>query len=73
MPSLDGRLSAESSLNGSLSQVAGIVGSIDHVNGDIYYEGPFIVVPSSNTQILPTAGTTLSSNIIIKPIPNNYV
>lgn len=40
------------------------------VSGD--YSGPYEVTPNEQTQTLATAGKTLESNVIVKPIPNNY-
>ena len=36
------------------------------------YQGAYEVTPTTQTQILPTENKTLSQNIIVKPIPNNY-
>lgn len=36
------------------------------------YEGPVEVTPAPEAQILRTAATTVLSDIVINPIPNNY-
>lgn len=36
------------------------------------YSGPYQVTPSETEQVLPTANTSLASNIVINPIPSNY-
>lgn len=36
------------------------------------YDGPVVVTPSQQTQVLPTNGTRLTSNIKVNPIPSNY-
>lgn len=41
------------------------------VGGD-EYEGEYTVTPSQETQTLPTAGTKLTQNITVNPIPSNY-
>lgn len=58
------------------------VGSSDaaalSIGADIYsvetqpYEGEYVVTPSEETQILPTARKRLEQNVIVEPIPSNY-
>lgn len=36
------------------------------------YDGPYMITPSQQTQTLQTAGKTLSQNVTVKPIPQNY-
>lgn len=36
------------------------------------YAGEIVVTPSSEIQVLATELTTLTSNIIINPVPSNY-
>lgn len=36
------------------------------------YDGPYEVIPNEETQTLATAGKSLQSNVIVKPIPSNY-
>lgn len=36
------------------------------------YESSYSVTPSKEKQVMPTANRTLSQNIIVEPIPNNY-
>ena len=36
------------------------------------YEGPYEITPTEEAQTLPTAGTKLTDNITVNPIPNNY-
>ncbi len=75
MAELEGKLSAIPSLSGSLSQGCGMVGSIEHVAGREYYpyyNGRHRVVPTRQEQVLPTAATIVTENIVVAPIPNNY-
>lgn len=36
------------------------------------YGGPTDIVPTGSAQVLATAGTAVTADIIIEPIPNNY-
>lgn len=36
------------------------------------YDGPYIIEPTQKTVVVPTAGKTLSKNIIINPLPSCY-
>lgn len=38
----------------------------------IEYKGAYIVTPSQEQQVLPTALKTLQEDVIINPIPKNY-
>lgn len=37
-----------------------------------YYDGPYTVTPSQQTQVLPTELRTTEHDIVIDPIPSNY-
>lgn len=52
----------------------GEVGIITTIHGGAYpaYEGPTQITPSQETQTLQTAQTSVLSNIVINPIPDNY-
>lgn len=52
----------------------GEVGVITTIHGGAYpaYEGPTEITPSQETQVLQTEQTSVLSNIVINPIPNNY-
>ena len=45
--------------------------SVDFITGKSY-QGPVTIIPSQHQQILNTTNTTLSSDIVIEPIPSNY-
>lgn len=36
------------------------------------YGGPTDIVPTGSAQVLATAGTAVSADIVIEPIPQNY-
>lgn len=36
------------------------------------YTGSTNVIPTTETQVLPTAGTLVQEDIIVEPIPSNY-
>lgn len=36
------------------------------------YHGPYEVTPGLQTQTLSTAGTSMTQNVTVKPIPQNY-
>ena len=38
----------------------------------IKYQGAYVVTPSQERQVLPTALKTLQEDVIINPIPKNY-
>lgn len=46
------------------------------VGGEVFspvtYHGTYLVTPSSETQVLDTAGTALTQDVVIAPIPSNY-
>ena len=42
-----------------------------HIEGD-YYDGPTAVTPTQEAQVLNTMGKTVTQNITIEPIPQNY-
>lgn len=47
-----------------------------HVGGEVFsptqYHGSYTVTPSDETQVLATAGTSLTQDVVIEPIPGNY-
>ena len=52
-----------------LKQYIGVVSNIVHPEN---YTGITEVIPTKQTQVLPTTGKMLLENVIVKPIPNNY-
>lgn len=36
------------------------------------YDGPYVVTPSQEEQILDTTKKTMKENVVIMPIPSNY-
>lgn len=36
------------------------------------YEGEYEVTPSRETQVLSTEGKTMTGDVVVKPIPQNY-
>ena len=47
-----------------------------NVDGEVFspktYHGSYSVTPSSDGQVLPTAGMALREDIVVDPIPSNY-
>ena len=52
----------------------GTVGIVTEVHSSDmpWYDGPTEIIPSEETQVLPTSGKGTASNIIVNPIPANY-
>ena len=44
---------------------------IQIISGE-HYTGPTEVTPNNTTQILPTSGLVVSTDIVVNPIPSNY-
>ena len=42
-----------------------------HIEGE-YYDGPTVVTPTRETQVLNTTNKTVTQNITVEPIPPNY-
>lgn len=40
--------------------------------GGVPYAGAYEVTPTQDAQELPTAGRSLSQNVVVNPIPSNY-
>lgn len=47
-------------------------GSYIEVPVAVYYEGPYEITPTPETQTLEISGLTASRNITVNPIPSNY-
>ena len=47
-------------------------GTVVQVSTGDHYRGEYEVIPSGETQTLPTMGKTLGANIRVRPIPSNY-
>ena len=62
---LDGELSTPTTINGEL-------GVYQKVWAEETYDGATVVTPSQEQQVLPTAGKTVTENIVVNPIPQNY-
>lgn len=63
-PALDLRVSSPRSISIGMDMAVNIDGTP--------YTGQTAVIPSDTRQILPTAGTLLTNDITIEPIPSNY-
>lgn len=72
MDKLYGRLVSVGSLSGTLSGENTISGELAPFKPSGNYHGETVVTPSSETQVLETAGKTLKDDITINPIPSNY-
>ena len=72
---LDGTCTLTNCLDGNCtltSQVDGNPFTVLKVRDVDYYTGTYEATPSAETQTLNTAGLTMTDNITINPIPNNY-
>ena len=62
---LEGEMCSSCTLDGEL-------GVYKKVWAEETYDGATVVTPSREQQILPTAGKTVTENIVVNPIPQNY-
>ena len=72
MDKLTGKLTSVGSLSGGLSEQGTLTGGLAPYKPTGSYHGATEVTPSEETQVLPTAGEMLSSDITVNPIPSNY-
>ena len=72
MDKLIGKLTSVGSLSGELTGEQTISGGLAPYKPTGNYHGATEVTPSAETQVLPTAGKVLSSDITVNPIPSNY-
>lgn len=42
------------------------------MTSDNPYDGPYIITPNRNTQVLNTMGYTMTADVVVNPIPSNY-
>lgn len=64
---LDGELSLNLQIDGTADKVIKIFDYMAPV-----YTGDTEITPSTERQILLTANSTVTSNIVVEPIPSNY-
>lgn len=57
---------------GTIPQLEFDVGEAVLTVGGIPYTGPCEVTPCSEEVVLETSDKVMTSNIVVKPIPNNY-
>lgn len=71
---LKGVLSQEDSLKGKLTTVGNVQGklSLPTTESVPVYSGDYIATPSSESQVLETAGFQMIRNVVVNPIPQNY-
>jgi len=70
MERIIGRVASTGTIGASLSGVQSIGASLDTSGAP--YRGAYEVTPTEYAQVLPTAGKTPSSDIVVQPIPSNY-
>ena len=42
------------------------------MTSDNPYDGPYIITPNRNTQVLNTMGYTMTADVVVNPITSNY-
>lgn len=71
MEELIGYISGASELTGDITDNEySLTGGLS--NDYPVYTGLYVITPNSNTQLLNTAGTLVTDNIRVEPIPSNY-
>lgn len=48
------------------------IGDVQVIHYDDPYDGPYEVTPTRQTQILQTDGKTMTADVVVNPIPQNY-
>lgn len=71
---IDGMISNTIKISADLSGAIGLSAdiTIPDQTGGVPYQGEYVVTPTLETQILHTAGTGMSQDVTINPIPSNY-
>ena len=59
-------------VSANISVVPLNIGAAYCMGRDSPYEGPIEFTPTSEEQVIETAGKSVAENIIIHPIPSNY-
>lgn len=66
-------LTINGNLTGTLSAVGSVSGAVSKFNGEYpTYTGAYEVTPTEEEQVLSTTSRTLTADIVVNPIPNNY-
>lgn len=72
---IDGEAKLLNLIDGDLKLFSAVDGEaieVFKVSQNDYYYGEYEFTPSSNTQVVECEDLTMTGNVIINPIPNNY-
>lgn len=72
---VDGEVDLTNSIDGDLSllnRIDGQTSEVIRVSQNLYYQGQYNFTPTQSTQIIECAELTMTQNVTINPIPNNY-